>query len=70
MFLFISSIIFNSIYYIMFLMRPRVNKGTLVGSTDRFRGIKAKRLIVEVIYNFRNGIIREKTIDIRQTINQ
>ena len=51
-------------------MRARVSKGTLVGSTDRFRAIKAKRLIVEVIYNFRNGIIREKTIDIRQTINQ
>lgn len=51
-------------------MRPRVNKGTLVGSTDRFRAIKARRLIVEVIYSFRKGIVREKTIDIRQTIKQ
>jgi hypothetical protein len=51
-------------------MRARVSRGTLVASTDRFRAIKAKRLIVEVIYNFRNGIIREKTIDIRQTVNQ
>ena len=51
-------------------MRARVSRGTLVASTDRFRGIKAKRLIVEVIYNFRNGIIRENVIDIRQTINQ
>ena len=51
-------------------MRPRINKGTLVGSTDRFKAIKAKRLIVEVIYNFRNGIIRERTIDVRQTLNQ
>ena len=51
-------------------MRPRINKGTLVASTDRFRHIKSKRLIVEVIYNFRCGIISERTIDIRQTINQ
>jgi hypothetical protein len=51
-------------------MRPRVNKGTLVGSTNPLRRIKAKRLIIEVIYNFRTGIIREKTIDVRQTINQ
>jgi hypothetical protein len=51
-------------------MRRRIYKGTLVGSTDRFRAIKAKRLIVEVLYNFRHGIIREKTIETRQTINQ
>lgn len=51
-------------------MRPRVNKGTLVGSTEKFRAIKAKRLIIEVTYNFRKGIIREKVIDIRQTIEQ
>lgn len=51
-------------------MRPRVNKGTLVGSTDRFRAIKARRLIVEVIYSFRKGIVKEKTIDVRQTISQ
>jgi len=51
-------------------MRNRIYKGTLVGSTDRFRAIKAKRLIVEVLYNFRHGIIREKTIETRQTINQ
>ena len=51
-------------------MRPRINKGTLVGSTDRFKAIKAKRLIVEVIYNFRNGVVRERTIDIRKSINQ
>lgn len=69
MFLFISSITFNNINYEID-MRPRVNKGTLVASTDRFKSIKAKRLIIEVIYNFRNGIIRERTIDVRQTINQ
>lgn len=51
-------------------MRARVSKGTLVASTDRFRAIKARRLIVEVIYNFRHGIIREKTIETRETINQ
>ena len=51
-------------------MRPRINRGTLVASTDRFRAIKARRLIVEVIYNFRKGIVREKTIDVRQTISQ
>jgi hypothetical protein len=51
-------------------MRPRINRGTLVASTDRFRSIKARRLIVEVIYNFRKGIVREKTIDVRQTISQ
>lgn len=51
-------------------MRPRVSKGTLVASTDRYRHIISKRLIVEVIYNFRNGIVRERTIDVRQTINQ
>jgi hypothetical protein len=51
-------------------MRARMSKGTLVGSTDRFRAIKAKRLIVEVIYSFRRGIVRERIIDVRQTINQ
>lgn len=51
-------------------MRPRINRGTLVGSTDRFRAIKARRLIVEVIYSFRKGIVKEKTIDVRQTISQ
>ena len=51
-------------------MRPRVNKGILVASTNEVRAIKAKRLIVQVIWNFRQGIISEKTVDIRQTINQ
>jgi hypothetical protein len=52
------------------MMRRRIKKGVLVASTDRLRYIKSKRLIVEVIYNFRYGIISERTIDIRQTINQ
>lgn len=51
-------------------MRPRVNKGTLVGSTNPYRRIMSKRLIIEVIYSFRKGIVRERTIDVRQTINQ
>ena len=51
-------------------MRRRIQKGTLVGSTNPLRKIKARRLVVEVLYNFRHGIIREKTIEIRQTINQ
>jgi len=51
-------------------MRRRVYKGTLVGSTDRFKAIKARRLIIEVLYNFRKGIIREKIINTRQTIEQ
>lgn len=51
-------------------MRPRVNKGVLVGSTNPYRRIMSKRLIIEVIYSFRKGIVREKTIDVRQTINQ
>ena len=51
-------------------MRPRIKKGTLVTSTNKYRHILSKRLIIEVIYTFRNGIVREKTIDVRQTINQ
>jgi hypothetical protein len=51
-------------------MRPRINKGTLVGSTNRLRAIQAKRLVVEVIWNFRQGIISERTIDIRQILLQ
>jgi hypothetical protein len=51
-------------------MRPRLSRGTLVASTNSYRHIISKRLIIEVIYTFRKGIVREKTIDIRQTINQ
>jgi hypothetical protein len=51
-------------------MRRRVNKGILVGSTNPLRKIKAKRLVIEVLYNFRYGIVKENTIEIRQTINQ
>ena len=51
-------------------MRPRINKGVLVGSTNKLRAVKAKRLIIEVVWNFRRGIISERTIDIRQTLSQ
>jgi hypothetical protein len=51
-------------------MRRRILKGTLVASTNSLRHIKSKRLVVEVLYNFRHGIVREKTISTRQTIEQ
>jgi hypothetical protein len=51
-------------------MRPRIFKGTLVTSTNNLKAIKAKRLIVEVLYNFRNGVVKEKIIDVRKTIEQ
>ena len=49
-------------------MRARLNRGTLVASTNRFRHIISKRLIIEVIYSFKRGIVKEKIIDVRQTI--
>jgi len=70
MFLFISSITSIINDYNTLSMRTRVSRGTLVASTNTYRHILSKRLIVEVIYNFRKGIVREKTIDIRQTISQ
>lgn len=51
-------------------MRPRVNKGTLVCSTNPFRHIKSKRLIVKVLYNFRKGIVKERIIDVRERLEQ
>lgn len=51
-------------------MRRRIFKGTLVGSTNPLRKIKAKRLVIEVLYNFRHGIVTEKTIDVRTSIEQ
>lgn len=51
-------------------MRPRIRKGTLVGSTNPLRKITSKRLIIEVVYNFRKGIVKEKTIDVRTSLEQ
>jgi hypothetical protein len=51
-------------------MRRRILKGTLVASTNRFTAIRARRLIVEVLYNFRNGVVKEKVIDVRERIEQ
>jgi len=51
-------------------MRLKVAKGTLVASTNPLRSIKCKRLIVEVLYNFRHGIVKERIIDVRQKIEQ
>jgi len=51
-------------------MRRRIYKGTLVGSTNPLRKIKAKRLVVEVLYNFRHGIVKETTKSTRETLEQ
>lgn len=51
-------------------MRRRIYKGTLVGSTNPLRKIISRRLVVEVLYNFRHGIVKEKTIDVRSSIEQ
>jgi hypothetical protein len=51
-------------------MRPRISRGTLVGSTNPLNRIKARRLVVEVLYNFRHGIVKERTISTRETIEQ
>ena len=51
-------------------MRPRIARGTLVGSTNPLNCIKARRLIVEVLYNFRTGVVRERTLGFRDRIEQ
>jgi hypothetical protein len=51
-------------------MRRRIYKGTLVGSTNPLRRIVSRRLVVEVLYNFRHGIVKETTIDVRSSIKQ
>jgi len=51
-------------------MRPRISKGTLVGSTNPLNRIKARRLIVEVLYNFRTGVVKERIVDVRDKIEQ
>ena len=51
-------------------MRRRISKGTLVASTNTLTHIKAKRLIVEVLYNFRTGVVKERTVGVRQKIEQ
>jgi hypothetical protein len=51
-------------------MRPRIARGTLVGSTNPLNRIKARRLIVEVLYNFRHGVVKERTLGVRETIEQ
>lgn len=51
-------------------MRPRIARGTLVDSTNPLNRIKARRLIVEVLYNFRTGVVKERTLGVRQTIEQ
>jgi hypothetical protein len=51
-------------------MRPRITKGTLVGSTNPLRKITSKRLVVEVLYNFKKGVVREIPTDVRTSFEQ
>jgi hypothetical protein len=51
-------------------MRPRIAKGTLVGSTNPLNRIRARRLIVEVLYNCRHGVVKERIINVRENIQQ
>jgi hypothetical protein len=51
-------------------MRPRLRRGTFVGSTDKFKAIKAKRMIIEVLYNFKTGVVKEKVVNVRETLEQ
>jgi hypothetical protein len=51
-------------------MRPRLKRGTFVGSTNKFKAIKARRMIIEVLYNFRNGVVKERIIDVRERLEQ
>ena len=51
-------------------MRARISRGTLVASTNKFNAIKAKRMIIEVLYNFRYGVVKERIINVRENIQQ
>jgi hypothetical protein len=51
-------------------MRPRIARGTLVGSTNPLNRIKARRMIIEVLYNFRTGVVKERNVGVRETIEQ
>ena len=51
-------------------MRPRIARGTLVGSTNPLNRIKARRMIIEVLYNFRTGGVKERNVGVRETIEQ
>lgn len=51
-------------------MRPRIAKGTLVGSTNPLNRIKARRMIIEVLYNFRTGVVKERNVGVRDRIEQ
>ena len=51
-------------------MRPRINKGRLVTSTNNFRYILSKRLVIEVRYDSKFKILSEKTISVRETLQQ
>lgn len=57
-------------FIVLYIMRPRIQRGTLVASTNSYRRILSKRLIVEVLYTFRRGVVSEEIKEFRQTINQ
>lgn len=50
------------------MRKPRVKRGVLVASTNRIRHILSKRLIVEVLYTFKKGIVKQTTIETRKEI--
>jgi hypothetical protein len=51
-------------------MRPRINSGRLVSSTNSYRYMLSRRLIVEVIYNSKHRILSEKILDVRTSLQQ
>ena len=51
-------------------MRPRISKGTLVGSTDKLNSIKSRRLVIEVVYTKNYNKVSEKIKNIRTSLLQ
>ena len=49
-------------------MRTRISRGTLVASTNKFNAIRARRLVVEVLYNFKYEVVKERVINVRENI--
>jgi hypothetical protein len=51
-------------------MRIRIKKGTLVASTNQEKNILSRRWVVEVYYNYKKGIVKAQTSDVRTSNNQ
>ena len=51
-------------------MRTRITRGRLVTSTNSYRYMLSRRLIVEVIYDSRHRILSEKILDVRTSLQQ